>query len=185
MLGGVLFLFLRVQFHVGIDSLLAGPTSDRLEAIARPLVAELRQHPSKEWTPVLDRALASWRARGLSAALYRDNGQYLTGYFSNLPSEVRRALAQHDHGPPGPPPGVRRPPDFGGDQSPGPWHDLANGGNDDPSSGRKLPSRSPDDFFEMMGVPNFDGPARSFADHRPENVRRRPTVTPNVRSASS
>ena len=52
-LGGVLFLFLRVQFHVGIDSLLAGPTSDRLETIARPLAAELRQHPAKEWASVL------------------------------------------------------------------------------------------------------------------------------------
>ncbi len=161
-LSGVLFLFLRVQFHVGIDSLLAGPTSDRLEAIARPLAAELRQHPSKEWTSVLDHELALWRARGLKAALYRANGQYLAGDFSNIPPEVRRTLSQHEHGPPGPPHGGHRPPDFDEGRPPGPRHVHS---DDDPSSGVDQPPRSGDDFFDMMGMPNFGEPSRSVPGH--------------------
>ena len=109
-LGGALFLFLRVQFHVGIDSLLAGPTDDRLEAIARPLAAELRQQPEAQWDAALDRAVAGWRKRGLRAALYHNNGRYLAGDFRSLPPEVLQNLAQHGHRGPGGPPRGGRPP---------------------------------------------------------------------------
>ncbi len=64
-LGALLFLFLRVQFRVGIGSLLAGPTSDRLETVARPLVDELRGLPESDWGGALARAAAVWRGRGL------------------------------------------------------------------------------------------------------------------------
>ncbi len=115
-LGGALFLFLRVQFHVGINSLLAGPTSDRLEAIARPLAAELRQQPEAQWAAALDRAVAAWRQRGLEAVLYRANGRYVAGDVLGLPPGVVQALAQHGHHGPGGPPGGGRPPgeDHGG-----------------------------------------------------------------------
>ena len=60
--GTMLCLFLRVQFHVGINSLLAGPTADRLDAIARPLATELRERPAEEWSGALDREVSYWRA---------------------------------------------------------------------------------------------------------------------------
>ncbi len=63
--GFAVFYFLRGQFRVGIDSLLAGPTGARLDAIAQPLAAELRALPEEKWGAALGRATAQWRARGV------------------------------------------------------------------------------------------------------------------------
>ena len=109
-LGAVLFLFLRVQFRVGINSLLAGPTSDRLETVARPLVNELRELPESGWNAALDRAVAGWRERGLRVSLFRDDGTYFAGDFHELPAEVRQTLLRHEalnHAMRRPPPGGR------------------------------------------------------------------------------
>ena len=102
-IGGILFVFLRVEFHVGINSLLSGPTDDRLEAVARPLAKELRTLPSTGWKAALERASSSWRERGLRAGLYRNNGASLAGDVGTLPAEVLKTLADHAHhfGPPG------------------------------------------------------------------------------------
>ena len=117
-LGALLFLFLRVQFRVGIGSLLAGPTSDRLEAVARPLVNELRELPESDWAAALTGTASIWRERGLRVSLFRDDGTYVAGDDHELPGEVRQTLIQHEArnhgmlprrggrhgGPPGPPP---------------------------------------------------------------------------------
>ena len=110
-LGGILFGFVRVQFHVGINSLLAGPTSDRLEAIARPLEAELRNEPMEKWGDSLDTAAAVWRARGLRVGLFWADGAYAAGDLHELPAEVKETIEQHErrnHG--------FRPPRRGGDR---------------------------------------------------------------------
>ncbi len=115
-LGAVLFLFLRVQFRVGINSLLAGSTSDRLETVARPLVNELRGLPQNDWGAALDRAAAGWRGRGLRVALFRDDGAYVAGDFREVPAEVRQTLVQHEarnHA-------MRPPPGNGNGRLPGP-----------------------------------------------------------------
>ena len=95
-IGGVLFVFLSAEFHVGINSLLAGPTNDRLESIARPLAKELRTLPTTQWNAALEHALLSWHERGLRAGLYRNNGAYLAGDVSTLPSTVLTALHSND-----------------------------------------------------------------------------------------
>ena len=96
-LGGGLFFFLRVQFRVGIGSLLAGATSDRLEAIARPLATELRQEPLANWSATLDRAVAVWRARGLRVGILRGDGTNVVGDIQDVPAEVRKTIQQYDH----------------------------------------------------------------------------------------
>lgn len=95
-LGAMLFLFLRVQFRVGINSLLAGPTSDRLETVARPLVDELRTLPESGWDAALTQAVEAWRERGLRVALFRDDGTYVAGDIRELPAEVSQTLVQHE-----------------------------------------------------------------------------------------
>ena len=102
--------FLLVQFRVGMSSLIAGSTDDRLEAIAQPLAADLHRLPAAQWGAALDRAVAVWRQHGLEAALFRNNGEFVAGDIRTLPDRVRQELARHDaqqrHGPPpGPPPG--------------------------------------------------------------------------------
>ena len=145
-LGAILFFFVRVQFRVGIGSLLAGPTSDRLEAIARPLAAELRGEPAGQWNASLDRAAAVWRARGLRVGLFWADGTYAAGDVPDLPAEVRETIAQHDrrnHGPP---------PFHGGDGSraDGPGRHGPGGPDrdDEPPGG---------DFGFMLGPPPDDG----------------------------
>ena len=139
-LGAVLFFFLRVQFRVGIHSLLAGPTSDRLETVARPLVDELRTLPEREWEAALARAVDGWRERGLRASLFHDDGTYAAGDLHELPAEVRQTIVQHEarnHGRM-PPPGDRGggphgpPPEHGGMPPPdgwdgGPMHERGDG----------------------------------------------------------
>ena len=98
--------FLLVQFRVGMSSLLAGSTDDRLEAIAQPLAADLRRMPATQWGAALDRTLAVWRQRGLEVALFRNDGEFVAGDIRTLPAEVRQEMerhrAQRRHGPPGP-----------------------------------------------------------------------------------
>ncbi len=136
-LGGILFGFLRVQFRVGISSLLAGSTSDRLEGIALPLAAELRDQPVAEWDASLEQAAVVWRARGLRVGLVWADGSYAAGDIHEVPTEVREAIRQHDlrtrgpvpsHHGGGPPPsgeGDRH----GGGRPPGPLPDEENGPN--------------------------------------------------------
>jgi two-component system sensor histidine kinase CpxA len=111
------FLLFRAQFRVGIDSLLNGPTGDRLEALARPLAAELRTLPktqaaSKRWVEAFERATAGWRERGLQAALVRNDGLLIAGEVPPLPPEIRQVLENFDRrkrasfGPRGPGPGM-------------------------------------------------------------------------------
>ena len=150
-LGAGLFLFLRAQFHVGINSLLSGPTDGRLEAIARPLAADLRQQPVGEWNAVLDSAVAQWRAKGVRAALYRNDGDFLAGDFRTLPAEVRQQLGQREHRPPGMPPGGRDPRRREGHGPPGPhggpppddFNEFASHGPGADTSGRQ-PTFPPD-----------------------------------------
>ncbi|RYD37745.1 MAG: HAMP domain-containing histidine kinase [Verrucomicrobiaceae bacterium] len=92
-----IFLLFRAQFRVGIDSLLNGPTGDRLEALARPLAVELRTTPDRsKWPAVFERATEGWRARGLQAALIRNDGVLLTGEVPALPAEIRQAIENFD-----------------------------------------------------------------------------------------
>lgn len=105
----VLFGFLRAQFGLGIDSLLAGPTGDRLEAIARPLAAELRRlPPGTGWNEALTRAVGPYLQNGetLRAGIVGTDGEVLAGDLPAMPPEVRRVASRppggggDGHGPP-------------------------------------------------------------------------------------
>ena len=162
--GGMLFLFLRVQFHVGINSLLAGATADRLEAIARPLATELHQRPSAEWGAALDREISKWRARGVSGALYRNDGVFLAGDLHALPAEVLGQLAQREHRPPDRAPGGYHPPEDG----PGGPRGRYNG-----VPGDGPPPGPPDDKFDDFRPPPDDAfdPSAGHGNHAPDGAR--------------
>jgi two-component system, OmpR family, sensor histidine kinase CpxA len=96
LIGGGIFVFLRAQFSVGIESLLAGPTGARLDAIALPLLTEMQSTGPSEWPAALDRAVSEWRARGVKASIFRNDGVFAAGDFRELPADVRALLAAHD-----------------------------------------------------------------------------------------
>jgi len=125
---GILLLFLRIQFRVGINSLLAGSAGERLEAIAEPLALQLQQLPEARWASALETATTAWRKQGVRTALFRNNGRFIAGDAEELPAEVRKTIFEHDvrrgdlHAPtagqhPAPPPGAPQGP--GPAQGPG------------------------------------------------------------------
>lgn len=154
-IGGVLFVFLSAEFHVGINSLLAGPTNERLESIARPLATELRTLPAAQWNSSLTRALLSWHERGLRAGLYRADGTYVAGDVGVLPAEVLKILGDqetrrfHPHGGPG----FR--PDGGPRGGPG---SSSNPGENPGPPPDDIPGLMPFLFDDRDGPPDEHGP---------------------------
>ncbi|MES2706930.1 MAG: HAMP domain-containing sensor histidine kinase [Verrucomicrobiota bacterium] len=142
------FLLFRAQFRVGIDSLLNGPTGDRLEALARPLAAELRTLPPAEWPAAFDRATAGWRARGLEAALMRNDGLLIAGEVPPLPPEIRQVLENFDR---------RKRASFGFGPNPGLWDRGGPRGRDGPGGRNRGPEPGP---------PRGPGPEGRADDHR-------------------
>ena len=152
--------FLLVQFRIGMSSLLAGSTDDRLEAIAQPLAADLRRLPAAQWGAALDRTVAVWRQRGLEVALFRNDGEFVAGDIKTLPAEVRQEMerhrAQHRHGPPGP---------NGGPPPEPPGHagfTRSNAHGTDEPRGMN--------GFEPGGEPNGPGGAEAPGGHPPPDV---------------
>jgi len=92
---GVLW-FLRSQFSVGIQSLLAGPTGVRLQAMAEMLSRDLATVPKSEWAAALTDATAPWRERGLRVAIFQNNGRFIVGDATDLPPEVSQLIAAYD-----------------------------------------------------------------------------------------
>lgn len=101
-----LLLFLRSQFRLGLDSLLAGPAGQRLEAAARPLAEALPALKEREWGEALERLAGGWRERGVAVLLVRNDGRRVAGDALELPAQVREAVEKYDRarrvGGPGP-----------------------------------------------------------------------------------
>lgn len=176
LIGGAVFLLLRAQFRFGVNTLLAGPTGDRLEAIAAPLAAELRRLSSEgEWNDALTRATALWRERGVRAVLIRGDGQTVAGEALKLPAEVRAEIRRDARRPPRPPRGQSgrnfRPPDersgpHGSGEGQPPPAPPGDGGPDGPRPPRDFrppPGGPPPDFREPPGDRGEEGAASAEA----------------------
>ena len=114
-LGVAGWIFVRAQFRLGLDSLLAGPANERLQAMAEVVVVQLNDRPPAKWPAVLRSSADAYRVQ---VALYRNDGQRLVGEIAEPPAEViekitaeRKFLPKsgspegwHDSSPPGNPP---------------------------------------------------------------------------------
>jgi len=85
LLGAVFYGFFRIQFRVGLDSLLAGQAGERIESLRQVIGYELKDAPTATWTDVLDRFNAAY---GVHFYLFRPNGTQTAGEPVVLPSEV-------------------------------------------------------------------------------------------------
>ena len=107
--------FVHAQFHLGLDSLIAGRAGDRIEAVTGVIVEELRDAPRESWSEILERFSANY---GVRFSLWRENGDQVAGDAMTLPAEVRaefNGLGRHE-GRGGPPPAARRHPHEGSDE---------------------------------------------------------------------
>jgi two-component system sensor histidine kinase CpxA len=82
------WIFARGQLRLGLDSLLAGPVNDRLQAMGAVLSRQLNERPPAEWEKIVQSTGAAYH---LPMALYRNDGRALTGALE-LPAEVRARL---------------------------------------------------------------------------------------------
>ena len=82
-------LFMRTQFRLGFDWMLAGPGGERLEQLGESLTDELRRTPESDWPAVLERQEA---ALGLTLALFGSDGIQQLGPPLEVPDELRSKL---------------------------------------------------------------------------------------------
>ncbi len=111
----VFYAFFKVQFQMGVDSLLLGRTADRVQAVSEIIRAELAGAPVRDWDTVLERFNSVYKVKFL---LFRGDGSQAAGEHIELPAEVLRRIEVR-RGPPGlagrgPPPG-RGPPNWQGE----------------------------------------------------------------------
>jgi len=141
LLGAVFYAFFRIQFHVGLDSLLAGQAGERIARLSNVIGYELAQARREDQTQVLERF---GNAYGIRFFLYRPDGGQIAGETMALPDEVKARMAEF-----APRPGMhgrefpdRPPPGRGGPDAelPDPAPPLSDG--PDHSSERPPPSES-------------------------------------------
>ena len=92
-------VFARVQFRVGLDSLLAGRANERLQSVAQLVLGELSERPVSEWSGELARFGAAYRVK---LAVMRNDGTRLAGDVPELPAEVLEKMRAGVRGRPPP-----------------------------------------------------------------------------------
>lgn len=88
--------FVRMQFRVGMEWLLAGPATQRLEAMAEVITAALRERPAARWEEVLERYHSAHRAQ---FAIFRNDARQIAGPAIQPPPELQEKLRDR-RGPP-------------------------------------------------------------------------------------
>jgi two-component system sensor histidine kinase CpxA len=81
--------FMRIQFRLSLDWMLAGPTGVRIEQIANALSDELARTPEADWPFVLERHDI---LRGIHFTLFSSDGRQLLGKAVDVPKDVRVRL---------------------------------------------------------------------------------------------
>lgn len=81
--------FMRLQFRLSLDWMLAGPTGERIEQIANTLSDELGRRPESDWPAVIQRHNEQ---KGLTFALFSSDGRQLLGRPLEVPRQMRFKL---------------------------------------------------------------------------------------------
>ncbi len=92
------FGFVRMEFKLGMEWLLAGPAGQRLEAMSEVITADLRERPPYRWNEVLERY---HDAHGVTFAIFRNDARQIAGPELNPPAPVEEKLRDR-RGPPNP-----------------------------------------------------------------------------------
>lgn len=87
----VFFFVARVQFRFGLDSLIAGKAGERMQAIAKLIMEDLRDRPRDELDSVLKRF---GEAYSLEFFIFRNDGVQIAGAPTELPSMVQEKIRE-------------------------------------------------------------------------------------------
>jgi two-component system sensor histidine kinase CpxA len=88
--------FVQMQFRVGMEWLLAGSATQRLEAMSEVITADLRERPTARWGEVLERYHA---AHGATFAIFRNDARQIAGPVIAAPAALQEKLRDR-RGPP-------------------------------------------------------------------------------------
>lgn len=106
----VLYFAFQMQFHPGLDSLLAGHAGDRIQSVARLIGGEINRNPPALWDQTLERFSKAYNVR---FAIFDGAARQVAGTGLSLPEAVRKRMLEREdprrdrRGPPemeGPPP---------------------------------------------------------------------------------
>jgi two-component system, OmpR family, sensor histidine kinase CpxA len=114
--------FFRLQFRLGLDSLLSGPAGDRVQLIGSDVGYELAEAARSDWNSILERHGEGY---GVTFRIYRPDGEQIAGDPLQLPEEVVDRIV----GPRGQGPGPRN------GQSPGDPRAIGDGDGPRPGPG--------------------------------------------------
>ena len=94
LVGLILYGFARVQFHLGLDSLLMGRTGDRIQAVADVVTLELRRSQPADWNDIMRQFSDAYH---VEFTLFRADGSQAAGQSVILPEDVaaRVKLPRH------------------------------------------------------------------------------------------
>ena len=132
--------FVRMQFRVGMEWLLTGAATQRLEAMSEVITADLRERPTAKWGEVLERYHA---AHGATFAIFRNDARQIAGPPIDPPAALQEKLRER-RGPPNQRPPNPRPPRPRSE-------DSAPGEKREPSPQNPPPARL--EFFLRAGDP--------------------------------
>ena len=90
--------FVRMQFRVGMEWLLAGSATQRLEAMSQVITAELRERPASRWGEVLEHHRAA-HGGGVAFAIFRNDARQVAGPEIQPPPQLEEKLRDR-RGPP-------------------------------------------------------------------------------------
>ena len=90
-LGVVLFAFLKIQFHFGLDALLMGQAGERIQAVSQIISSELNETPKARWGSILERFSSAYQVQFV---LFHLDGTQAAGETITLPTEVQAKFSE-------------------------------------------------------------------------------------------
>ena len=87
----ILYLLARVEFRLGLDSLLLGAAGERIQSVGNIIAQELSQGGSSEWDAILHRFSDAY---GMEFTLFLNDASQLAGNQTLLPAPVRQKILE-------------------------------------------------------------------------------------------
>jgi two-component system sensor histidine kinase CpxA len=90
-LGAILCLLARLEFRVGLDSLLLSASGERIQAVGSVIAEELSERGPSEWDAILRRFSDAY---GIEFTLFLNDASQLAGSRTDLPASVRQKILE-------------------------------------------------------------------------------------------
>jgi len=87
----ILYLLARVEFRLGLDSLLLGAAGERIQSVGNIIAQELSEGGRSEWDAILRRFSDAY---GMEFTLFLNDASQLAGNETLLPSPVRQKILE-------------------------------------------------------------------------------------------